>query len=161
MVKRVAIYPGTFDPITLGHIDIIQRALKLFDKVIVAVATNPTKKPLFSMKERMALTEKALSKLPQVEVDSFKGLLVNYTKKKKCNVILRGLRELSDFEREFQHAIVNRKLAGSVETVFVMTSAKYFYLNSTVVKEIASMGGQLDFFVPENVESALRKKFKK
>ena len=160
MVKRTAIYPGTFDPITLGHIDVVQRALKLFDKVIVAVATNSKKKPLFSLKERVALAKKVLSKFSQVEVDSFQGLLVDYANKKKCHIILRGLRELSDFEREFQHAIVNRKLSGSVETVFIMTSAKHFYLDSTVVKEIAALGGQLDFFVPKTVEAALRKKFK-
>ena len=160
MVKRTAIYPGTFDPITLGPIDVVQRALKLFDKVIVAVATNSKKKPLFSLKERVALAKKVLSKFSQVEVDSFQGLLVDYANKKKCHIILRGLRELSDFEREFQHAIVNRKLSGSVETVFIMTSAKHFYLDSTVVKEIAALGGQLDFFVPKTVEAALRKKFK-
>ena len=161
MVKRTAIYPGTFDPITLGHIDIVQRAIKLFDTVIVAVTTNPQKKPLFSLNERVALAKGALAGLPCVEVDSFNGLLVKYAQEKKCNIILRGLREMSDFEKEFQQAIVNRKIAGSIETAFIMTSAKYFYLNSTMVKEIAAMHGQIDCFVPKNVEAALRKKFKK
>ncbi len=161
MVKRTAIYPGTFDPITLGHVDIVQRALKLFDKIVVAVTSNPQKKSMFSLKERVSLTRKSFAKFPSVEVDSFDGLLVDYAKKRNCNVILRGLRELSDFEHEFQHAIVNRKLAGSIETVFIMTSAKYFYLNSTVVKEIALLHGKLDCFVPKAVEEALRKKFKK
>lgn len=161
MGKRIAIYPGTFDPITLGHLDVIERGTKLFDKVIVAVTTNLKKKPLFSLKERVALAKEDLKEYPRVEVDSFNTLLVDYAQKKMCRVILRGLRELSDFEREFQHAIVNRKLAGSTETVFIMTSAKYFYLDSSVVKEVASLGGKLDCFVPKNVEAALRKKFKK
>ena len=160
MVKRTAVYPGTFDPITLGHMDLVERGTKLFDKVIVAITTNPKKKPLFSIKQRIALTKEALKKHPNVEVESFDSLLVDYVHNKKCRVVLRGLRALSDFEHEFQHAIVNRKLTGSIETVFIMTSAKYFYLNSTVVKEVASYGGKLDCFVPKNVEAALRKKFK-
>jgi len=161
MVKHIAIYPGTFDPVTLGHVDVVKRAAKLFDRVIVAVATNPHKKPLFSLKERVALARKALQAIQGVEVDSFNCLLVEYAMKRKCNVILRGLRELSDFEMEFQQAIVNRKLCPKIETVFVMTSPKYFYLNSSVVKEVASLSGTLDCFVSKQVESALRKKFRK
>jgi len=159
--KRTAIYPGTFDPITLGHIDLVERSTKLFDNVIVAITTNPKKKPLFPLNERVKLAKVALSKFPSVEVDSFNGLLVDYAAKRGCSTLLRGLRALSDFETEFQHAIVNRKLSPNIETVFIMTSAKYFYLNSSVVKEIASLGGQLDCFVPKPVEEALRKKFKR
>lgn len=161
MPKRTAIYPGTFDPITLGHIDLVERSTKLFDNVIVAITTNPKKKPLFPLNERVKLAKVALSKFPSVEVDSFNGLLVDYAAKRGCSTLLRGLRALSDFETEFQHAIVNRKLSPNIETVFIMTSAKYFYLNSSVVKEIASLGGQLDCFVPKPVEEALRKKFKR
>jgi pantetheine-phosphate adenylyltransferase len=156
----MVVYPGTFDPITLGHVDVVQRAIKLFGKLIVAVASNPQKKPLFSLEERISLVKRSLAGFQTIEVDSFDGLLVEYALQRNCSLILRGLRELSDFEREFQHAIVNRKLAGSIETVFIMTSAKYFYLNSTVVKEIASLGGKLDCFVPKPVEDALRKKFR-
>jgi len=158
MTEKIAVYPGTFDPITLGHLDVIKRASKLFDKVIVAVTNNPAKKPLFSIKERVELIKEAASGLP-VEVDSFSGLLVDYLKKKKVKIILRGLRELSDFTSEFQQAIINRKLDNGIETVLVITDAKYFYLNSTMVKEIASMGGELKCFVPKTVEKALKKKF--
>ena len=160
MSEKIVIYPGTFDPITLGHVDVAKRATKLFDRVIVAVTTNPQKNPLFSLKERLALAKEALKDLP-VEVESFNGLLVNYAKKKNCKVLLRGLREMSDFEHEFQQATVNRKLRPEMETVMVVTSEKYFYLNSTVVKEIASVGGNADCFVPKNVAKALNKKFPK
>ena len=161
MSERTVVYPGTFDPITLGHVDLVERATKLFDRVVVAITTNPKKDPLFSLKERVQLAKKSLLKFSTVEVDSFNGLLVDYAAKRNCTTLLRGLRALSDFETEFQHAIVNRKLSPRIETVFIMTSAKYFYLNSTVVKEIASVGGQLDCFVPKEVEAALRKKFRK
>ncbi len=160
MAERTVIYPGTFDPITLGHVDVIKRATKLFDKVIIAVTTNPKKKPLFPIDERVKLVEGAVKGL-NVEVDSFDGLLVDYAKGKNCTVLLRGLRELSDFAGEFQQATVNRKLHPEIETVFVMTSAKYFYLNSTVVKELASLQGNVDCFVPENVSAALKGKFGK
>jgi len=158
-LKRVAIYPGTFDPVTLGHLDVIERALQLFDNVIVAVTTKPGKEPLFSLQERVKLLRDATKGLGNVEIDSFSGLLVDYSKKRNVRVILRGLRQLSDFETEFQQATVNRKLTPEIETVFVVTNPKYFYLNSSMVKEIASLNGKVNCFVPKQVEDALRKKF--
>jgi len=161
MAERIVVYPGTFDPVTLGHLDVIKRALQLFDKVVVAVATKSGKKPLFSQKERASLIKQCTKDLKNVDVESFSGLLVDYVKKKDSLVVIRGLRELSDFESEFQQATVNRKLNPDFETVFVVTSPKFFYLNSTVVKEIASMHGNVKCFVPATVELALRKKFAK
>jgi len=159
MTKKIAIYPGTFDPVTFGHIDVIERASKLFDKVIVAVTTKPSKKPLFPLKQRLSLLKACTTDLPKVEAQAFSGLLVDFATKKKAGVIVRGLRQLSDFEAEFQQATVNRKLAPGIETVFIATSAKFFYLNSSIVKEIASMNGKISCFVPGPVLSALRKKF--
>ncbi|MFA4855580.1 MAG: pantetheine-phosphate adenylyltransferase [archaeon] len=158
-MERVVIYPGTFDPVTFGHLDVIERALELFDRVIVAVATKPGKKPLFPLEERLELLKKCVSKMKRVEVEPFSGLLVDYAKRKNARVLIRGLRELSDFEAEFQQATINRKLAPGIETVFVVTNPKFFYLNSTMVKEIASMHGKIECFVPKLVEAALRKKF--
>lgn len=158
-MERTVVYPGTFDPVTFGHLDVIERALQLFDRVVVAVTTRPDKKPLFSLRERVELLKQSTRGMPNVEVDNFSGLLVDYVKKRKAKTILRGLRQLSDFESEFQQATVNRKLAPNIETVLVVTSAKYFYLNSSIVKEIASMKGKVDCFVPEPVEAALKKKF--
>ncbi len=159
-MKRVVVYPGTFDPVTLGHLDVIERSLKLFDKVIVAVTTKSGKKPLFSLEERVALLKQCTARFNRIEVKPFSCLLVDFAKKEKAGAIVRGLRELSDFEVEFQQAIVNRKLAPLLETVFVATSPKYFHLNSTMVKEIASMHGKIDCFVPKVVLSSLKKKFK-
>jgi pantetheine-phosphate adenylyltransferase len=159
MAERVVIYPGTFDPVTFGHLDVIERALELFDRVIVAVATKPGKKPLFSLEERLGLLKKSLVGAKRVEIEQFSGLLVDYAKKKGARVLIRGLRELSDFESEFQQATINRKLAPAVETVFVVTNPKFFYLNSTMVKEIASMHGRITCFVPKHVEAALKQKF--
>jgi len=159
MTERVVVYAGTFDPITMGHIDVIKRALKMFDLIIVAITTNPRKKPLFSLGERVALAKSSLEGFQGVRVESFSGLLVDYLKKKKVTVILRGLRELSDFEYEFQQALVNRQLYREADTVFVMTSAKYFYVSSSLVKEIAEFGGDLDECVPEPVMKALKEKF--
>ena len=158
-MTKTVIYPGTFDPVTFGHLDVIQRALQLFDKVIVAVTTNQRKTALFSLEERIDLIKNCTKGMKNVEVESFSGLLVEYVKSKKANVIIRGLRELSDFEVEFQQATVNRKLASEIETVFIITNPKYFYLNSTMVKEIASMHGKVDCFVPKEVKAALKKKF--
>lgn len=158
-MKKTVIYPGTFDPVTFGHLDVIERALQLFDKVIVAITTNPRKKPLFSLEERSRLIKKCTRGMKNIEIEPFSGLLVNYVKKKKARIIIRGLRELSDFEIEFQQATVNRKLAPETETIFIVTNPKYFYLNSTMVKEIASMNGKVNCFVPKEVESALKKKF--
>ena len=159
-MKRIVVYPGTFDPITFGHLDVIERSLELFDKVVVAVTTRSSKKPLFSLKQRVELLKQCTTQFNRIEVKSFSGLLVDFTKKQKAEAIIRGLRELSNFEVEFQQAIVNRKLAPSLETVFVATSPKYFHLNSTMVKEIASMHGRVDCFVPKPVLFALKKKFK-
>ncbi len=160
-MERVVVYPGTFDPVTFGHLDVIERASQLFDKVIVAVTTKPEKKPLFSVEERVSLLKESAKALKNVEVEAFSSLLVDYLKKKKAKTILRGLRQLSDFESEFQQAVVNRKLFPELDTVFVVTNAKFFYLSSSVVKEVASLGGKVDCFVPKPVESALKKKFVK
>jgi len=157
--EKTVIYPGTFDPVTLGHLDVIERAASLFGNVVVAVTTKPGKKPLFSLEERVSMLRECAKAMKNVSIESFSGLLVDYAAKKKAGVVLRGLRELSDFETEFQQATINRKLCPKLETVFVITNPKYFYLNSTVVKEIASFRGNLGCFVPKNVENALRKKF--
>lgn len=159
MPEKTVIYPGTFDPVTFGHLDIIERARQLFEKVIIAVATKPGKQPLFSLEERKNMLKECVSKMPNVSVESLSGLLVDFAKENKTNILIRGLREISDFESEFQQATINRKLAPNIETVFVMTSAKFFYLNSSMVKEIASMNGNLECFVPKNIETALKKKF--
>ncbi|MCX8189767.1 MAG: pantetheine-phosphate adenylyltransferase [Candidatus Diapherotrites archaeon] len=157
---RVAVYPGTFDPITLGHIDVIKRASNIFDKVIVAITNNPRKQPVFTVEERVRMARDALAYIKNVEVDSFDGLLVNYMIKRGAKAIVRGLREMSDFSYEFQQAIINRKLCEDIDTVFIMTSPKYFYVNSSTVKELASMGACLKDLVPENVQETLYKKFK-
>ncbi len=158
-MPKTAIYPGTFDPITNGHIDVIHRAARLFDRVIVAVSTNPAKKPLFTVEERVALIREALQDQKNVEVDSFKGLLVEYARSRNAVAIVRGLRAISDFEYEFQMALVNRKISNGLVTVFLMPHEKYTYLNSTIVKEVASFGGDVEKFVPANVLSALKAKF--
>jgi pantetheine-phosphate adenylyltransferase len=158
---RTAIYPGSFDPITNGHLDIIERANKLFDRVIVAVAPNASKKPLFSLKERLALVRRATSACPTVEVDSLDGLLVDYVEKRAGLAIIRGLRAVSDFEFEFQLALMNRKLNGKVETIFMMPRETYTFLSSRLVKEIASLGGNVECFVPPHVQAALASKFGK
>jgi len=160
-MDRKVIYPGTFDPITLGHIDVIERAIQLFGAVTVAITTNPQKKPLFSLKDRNALVRECTNGMNGVEVEGFSGLLVDYAEKKRSSIVLRGLRELSDFEVEFQQAIINRKLSPQLETVFIITNPKFFYLNSTVVKEIASLGGNVGCFVTPPVEKALRARFGK
>mgnify|MGYP001350177253 CR=1 FL=1 len=155
-----AIYPGTFDPITLGHLDVIKRGLRLFDSLVIAVAENPAKKPLFSINERIEMIQDSVKGF-EVEVKSFDSLLVDFVKQENASVILRGLRETSDFPTEFQHAVVNRKLDSDIETVFVMTNADFFYVTSSIVKEIAAYEGKLSGFVPKNVEQKLLEKFKK
>ena len=155
---RIAIYPGTFDPITNGHIDIIARAVLLFDRVLVAVTTHPAKTPLFDVEERKAMIEQVVQNLDNVEVESFDGLLVEYAKKKGAVAVLRGLREITDFEYEFQMALVNRRLCEDVVTVFLMPNEKYTYLNSTIVKEVAKLGGDVSSFVPEMVNQKLKEK---
>ena len=157
---RTAIYPGTFDPVTNGHVDVIHRAADLFDTVIVMVAVNASKNPIFTSRERVAMISEVVRGVKGVEVASYDGLLVDYAKKHKAMAIIRGLRAISDFEFEFQLALMNRKLEPDVDTVFLMPHEKYTYLNSTIVREIARLGGDITQFVPENVAKALRKKFK-
>jgi pantetheine-phosphate adenylyltransferase len=156
---RTAIYPGSFDPLTNGHLDIIQRAAKLFDRVIVAVAQNEGKKPLFSLKDRLSLVQQSLGEFPNVQADSFDTLLVDYAAAQEGQAIIRGLRAVSDFEFEFQLALMNRKLNGSVETIFMMPRETYTFLSSRIVKEIARLGGNVDGFVPPHVRAALSRKF--
>lgn len=156
-----AIYPGSFDPVTYGHIDLIKRAQQIFSEVIVAVAHNTQKKTLFSVKERVRMLEKAVEGLPGVTVDSFDGLVIDYARRKKNNVIIRGLRMLSDFEYEFQMALTNRKLSPDVETIFLMPQESYSYLSSKLLKEAASLGADISAFVPDYIAGALKKKLRK
>ena len=158
---RTAIYPGSFDPLTNGHLDVVQRAAKLFDRVVVAVAKNADKKPLFSFDERLELVKKSIVHLPNVEADAFDGLLVNYVVNQKAQSIVRGLRAVSDFEFEFQLALMNRKLNENVETIFMMPKDTYTFLSSRIVKEIARLGGDVGPFVPPHVQVALARKLNK
>jgi len=160
-MKTTAIYPGTFDPITNGHLDLIRRALRTFDEVIIAVAPSLKKQPLFTLEERLRLIHLAVRGLKRAKVDSFNSLLVNYVRKKKGNAILRGLRAISDFEYEFQLAHMNRRLNTNIETVFLMPSEEYSYLTSSLVKEVSSFGGSVTGLVPAEVEKALKEKFKR
>lgn len=157
--KKLAVYPGTFDPITYGHLDIIKRAAALFDEVTVAVTTNPAKTPLFTVAERVAMIRQATAKQPGVSVDDFDGLLMDYAKQKEASVVVRGLRAITDFEFEFQMALVNRKLAEDIVTVFLMPNEKYTYLNSTIVKEVARFSGDVSSFVSPEVQQLLKAKF--
>ncbi len=160
MKERVAIYPGTFDPITNGHMSIIRRALEIFDKLIVAILINPQKKPLFSIEERIFMIKEATKGMGNVEVDTFEGLLVDYAVKKEVNVIIRGLRATSDFEFEFQMALMNRKLNRSVQSIFLMTDYKWLYVSSSIIKEVSSFGGDVKGLVPDIVNEKLREKFR-
>ncbi|MBI4838555.1 MAG: pantetheine-phosphate adenylyltransferase [Nitrospirae bacterium] len=160
-MSRLAIYPGTFDPITNGHIDLIQRTLKIFDKVIVAVAPSPRKQPLFTIEERLALIKKAIAGFKGARAESFDSLLVDYVKDSRGIAIVRGLRAVSDFEYELQMALMNRRLDTNIESVFMMPSEEYTFLTSTMVKEVASFGGSVKGLVPEAVEKALLRKFRK
>ncbi|PYI54242.1 pantetheine-phosphate adenylyltransferase [Paenibacillus flagellatus] len=155
----VAVYPGSFDPVTFGHLDIIHRAAQVFDKVIVAVLNNSKKNPLFTVEERKHLLREATRGIENVEVDSFGDLLINYMSQKQANVIVKGLRAISDFESEMQMASLNHKLNDKVETFFMMTSPQYSYLSSSIVKEIARFNGPVSDLVPAEVETALRVKF--
>ena len=159
MNKQTAIYPGSFDPITYGHLDIIERGLEIFDKIIIAVARNSEKNSLFTTAERICLIEEATRDNPRVTVDTFDGLLVDYVISKNARVILRGLRAVSDFEYEFQIAQMNHKLMNKVETLFMMTSVPYGYLSSSIVKEVAGLQGQVESLVPPVVNKALTEKF--
>ena len=156
---RTAIYPGSFDPLTNGHLDLIQRAAKLFDRVVVAVARNEDKRPLFSPNERLALVKQAVRHLPGVQADTFDGLLIDYVVAQKAQAIVRGLRAVSDFEFEFQLALMNRKLNENIETIFMTPKDTYTFLSSRIVKEIARLGGDVEAFVPKHVRAALAKKF--
>ncbi len=158
---RTAVYPGTFDPITNGHLDLVERGLRIFDEIIIAVAPNPRKKPLFSIEERVKLIEEAIKRCKGVRVEVFDGLLVDYVKSRGAVAIIRGLRAVSDFEYELQMALMNRKLDSNIETVFMMPSEEYTFLTSTIVKEVSMFNGSVRGLVPEHVEKALKEKFLK
>lgn len=155
---RMVIYPGSFDPITNGHLDLIQRATKLFDQVVVAIARNDSKRPLFSQSERVQMVRQAIHGLPNVEADNFDGLLIDYVEKRGAQAVMRGLRAVSDFEFEFQLALMNRKLNERIETIFMMPKDTYTFLSSRIIKEIASLGGDVSAFVPAHVRDALATK---
>ena len=157
-MKRKVVYPGSFDPVTYGHLDIIKRASSIFDEVIVAVAHNLDKQPFFSVEERVAMLEKSVKSIKNVTVDDFRGLAVDYVKKRGIRVIIRGLRMISDFEYEFQMALTNRKLDDSIETIFMMPSEEYSYVSSKLIKEASALGANLRDFVPSHVEKELIKR---
>jgi pantetheine-phosphate adenylyltransferase len=158
---KIAVYPGSFDPITCGHLDIIKRSCKLFDKVIVAVLDNSQKTPLFSVAERIQLIKKCTKEIPNCEVESFGGLLVDFVKQSKAHTVIRGLRAISDFEYEFQMAMLNKKLAPDVETVFMVTNLNCLYISSSVVKEICRFGGNADGLIPEEIIKDITDKIEK
>jgi pantetheine-phosphate adenylyltransferase len=160
-MKHIAVYPGTFDPVTNGHIDLVERTLRIFDKVIVAIAENPKKAPLFSLEERIAMFQAVTKRYKNVTIEGFDGLLVDYVKKKNAASIIRGLRAVSDFEYEMQMALMNRRLDNNIETVFLMPNEEYSFITSTIVKEAASYGGDVSSLVPRAVVEKLKKKFKK
>jgi pantetheine-phosphate adenylyltransferase len=157
-MSTLAVYPGSFDPLTNGHVDIIERGARLFDRIIVAIAVNAEKSPMFTMTERVEIARAVFHDRPNVEVDTFEGLLVNYVTRRKANVIVRGLRAVSDFEYEMQMALMNRELAGSLETVFMMPAAQYSFISSRLIKEVFALGGKVHGLVPELVEERLREK---
>ncbi|HAE91654.1 pantetheine-phosphate adenylyltransferase [Tissierella praeacuta] len=155
-----AIYPGSFDPVTYGHLDIIERTSKKVEHLIVAVLNNPSKKSVFSLEERIELLKGVTKEFPNVEIDFFSGLLTDYAIKRNCTTMIRGLRAVSDFEYEMQMALVNKKINTEIETLFMVSSSKYAYLSSSIVKEVAMFGGNISCFVPKVVEQALKNKFK-
>ena len=158
MTENIAIYPGSFDPLTNGHVDIIERGSKLFDRIVIAILLNVEKAPLFTVQERVDIAREVFSKYPNVEVDTFDGLLVEYARRKRASVIVRGLRAISDFEYEMQMALMNRHLNPDVETVFMMPAETYTYVSSRLVKEVVALGGSVTNLVPSLVESRLREK---
>lgn len=158
-MSPIAIYPGSFDPLTNGHLDVIQRAAALFERVIIAIAHVSDKNPLFTVKERVEMVRLAVKDIPNVEVNDFQALLVDYVQSKGARVVIRGLRAVSDFEFEFQMALMNRTLAPNVETIFMMPKDTYSYLSSRITKQIASLGGDISPFVPPHVQEALKRKF--
>ena len=157
-MNRIAVFPGTFDPITNGHLDIVKRGLNIFDELIVAVAENPTKGTLFTIEERVEMVRESLADFPSVKVESFGNLLIDYLREKNVKVAIRGLRVISDFEHEFQMALINRKLDPKIETIFMMTSEDYSYISSRFLKEIFRLGGRVDCFVPAPVIKKLKEK---
>jgi len=157
-MSTLAVYPGSFDPLTNGHVDIITRGARLFDRIVVAILVNAEKSPLFSMAERVEIARTVFKNHPNVEIDTFEGLLVDYVARRKANVIVRGLRAVSDFEYEFQMALMNRELASTIETVFMMPAVQYSYISSRLIKEVFSLGGRVHGLVPELVEARLRDK---
>ncbi|MFZ7127071.1 MAG: pantetheine-phosphate adenylyltransferase [Desulfobacterales bacterium] len=159
-MKRKAVYPGSFDPVTNGHIDIITRGLKLFDQIIVCILHNPSKKTLFSIEERMEMLQESLKATANVEIDTYDGLLVDYAVKKNAHAILRGMRAVSDFEYEFQMALMNRRLNRNIQTVFLMTGLRWIFTSSSIIKEAARFGGNINGMVPALVNQKLRDKFK-
>jgi pantetheine-phosphate adenylyltransferase len=157
-MPTLAVYPGSFDPLTNGHVDIITRGARIFDRIIVAILINAEKAPLFSMDERLKITREVFTDFPNVEVDTFDGLLVDYVERRRAHVIVRGLRAVSDFEFEFQMALMNRRLNGKIETVFMMPAEQYSYISSRLIKEVFSLGGRVHGLVPDTVEERLRQK---
>lgn len=159
MKEKIAVYPGSYDPLTNGHIDITERGLEIFDKIIVAALINPTKTYLFTLDERLEMMKKAFENNDRIEVDYFEGLLVDYLKKKKVNTVVRGLRAISDFEIEFQMALMNRQIKNDVETIFMVPSVNYSFVSSRLVKEVYQLGGEIQSMVPPIVDEKLKKKF--
>ena len=157
-MKDLAIYPGTFDPLTLGHIDLIKRAARLFGRIVIAISASPRKKTMFSASERLAMVRRLCAQIPKVEAEIFDGLLVDYIRRKEAHVIIRGLRAFSDFEYEFQMALTNRHMAPDIETLFMMTKESYSFLSSSTVREVARLGGDTSKFVPDFVQKELRRK---
>ena len=158
-MEKIAVYPGSFDPVTNGHIDIVERGLKIFDKIIVAILRNPEKETLFTVEERKEMIEKSLNKHSNIEVDIFDGLLVDYAKMRNAGTILRGMRAISDFEYEFQLALMNRKLNREIQTIFLMTGLRWIFTSSSIIKEAASFGGNINGMVPPVVNRKLKEKF--
>jgi len=157
-MPTLAVYPGSFDPLTTGHVDIITRGARIFDRIIVAILINAEKAPLFSMEERLKIAQEVFKDFPNVEIDTFEGLLVDYVERRRAHVIVRGLRAVSDFEFEFQMALMNRRLNGKIETVFMMPAEQYSYISSRLIKEVFSLGGRVHGLVPDTVEDRLRQK---
>jgi pantetheine-phosphate adenylyltransferase len=157
-MATLAVYPGSFDPLTNGHVDIITRGARLFDRIVVAVLINPDKSPLFTAAERVEIARNVFNGLPDVEIDTFDGLLVDYVERRKAQVIVRGLRAVSDFEYEFQMALMNQRLNGKIETIFMMPAEQYTYISSRLIKEVFSLGGRVSGLVPAIVEERMRRK---
>jgi pantetheine-phosphate adenylyltransferase len=160
-MSTLAVYPGSFDPLTNGHVDIIARGARLFDRIVVAILVNAEKAPLFSMEERVEIVQGVFKSFPNVEVDTFEGLLVDYMERRKAQVIVRGLRAVSDFEFEFQMALMNRRLNDKIETIFMMPAEQYSYISSRLIKEVFALGGRVHGLVPDMVEDRLRVKLRK